>query len=133
MSPTIRLSVLPQCLVFSLEMFLRAPLTSKCTSNLLAITHCTLTASLTVPSFPSLINNYLHVAAITTLFYDYLVTFDAEATFIWERPKSIGAYSFLINRYFAIVANMIIVIPGIGKNAHSEQVCSFKISFLGRN
>ncbi|PPQ78129.1 hypothetical protein CVT25_015654 [Psilocybe cyanescens] len=68
-----------------------------------------------------LINNYVHVAAITCLFYDYLVTFDAEVTYIWRRPKSIGVYSFLVNRYFAIVANVIIVIPGIGENAHSEQ------------
>lgn len=70
----------------------------------------------------SLIHNYVHVAAITCLFYDHLVTFDAEVTYIWGRPKSIGVYSFLVNRYFAIVANIIIVIPGIGENAHSEQV-----------
>ncbi|KAH9484931.1 hypothetical protein JR316_0001835 [Psilocybe cubensis] len=74
-----------------------------------------------------LINNYLHVAAITCLFYDYSVTFGTEVTFIWEPPKSLGAYSFLVNRYFAIIANIIIVIPGIGENAHSAQVRSIYI------
>lgn len=47
----------------------------------------------------ALIHNCIEAAAITVLFYDHLVTFAEETTYIWARRKHASAILFLVNRY----------------------------------
>lgn len=38
--------------------------------------------------------------------YDYMATLTDEITFIWHRPKALSAMAYLVNRYFALLANI---------------------------
>jgi len=51
-------------------------------------------------------HNFLHLAAITFLFYDHLITSGNEIDYLWRRPKSASAYWFFFNRYFAFFGNI---------------------------
>lgn len=57
-------------------------------------------------------HNYLHLVAITFLFYDHLITSGNEIDYLWRRPKSQSAYWFFLNRYFAFLGNIAVTILG---------------------
>ncbi|RDB26178.1 hypothetical protein Hypma_006408 [Hypsizygus marmoreus] len=59
-----------------------------------------------------LIHSYLHLFAISFLFYDHLVTFGNEVDYLWRRPKTQSAYWFFFNRYFAFFGNIAVTILG---------------------
>ncbi|THV01134.1 hypothetical protein K435DRAFT_836962 [Dendrothele bispora CBS 962.96] len=48
-----------------------------------------------------LFQQYMHIAGITILFWDHLLTFDDEFEYIWSRPKIISSYLFFVNRYLS--------------------------------
>ncbi|EPQ53535.1 hypothetical protein GLOTRDRAFT_94760 [Gloeophyllum trabeum ATCC 11539] len=40
------------------------------------------------------------------LFYDHVLTFDSEVSFIWQSSARVGKTLFLLNRYFALASNI---------------------------
>ncbi|KAG1874850.1 hypothetical protein F4604DRAFT_1955230 [Suillus subluteus] len=57
-------------------------------------------------------NNIVSVAIITLISYDYMLQFEKEVTFVWERRWSVMSYLYLAVRYFGIVHVMICAIWG---------------------
>ncbi|KAJ7115128.1 hypothetical protein C8R43DRAFT_1156330 [Mycena crocata] len=53
--------------------------------------------------------NYCHIFGMALLFWDHLITIDAEAQYLWRRPKSSGAYLFFVVRYGALTSNIPII------------------------
>lgn len=49
---------------------------------------------------------YTILAGNSILIYDHIVTLPEEIAFIWRRPKALPAMLFLLNRYFALLANI---------------------------
>ncbi|KAG1763305.1 hypothetical protein EDD22DRAFT_887559 [Suillus occidentalis] len=49
---------------------------------------------------------YTILAGSSILIYDHMLTLPEEITFIWRRPKALPAMLFLLNRYFALFANI---------------------------
>jgi len=46
------------------------------------------------------------------LYYDHLISMDKEVNLIWRRRKSLSAYCFLLNRYFAFISGIpVSIIP----------------------
>ncbi|KNZ73362.1 hypothetical protein J132_07660, partial [Termitomyces sp. J132] len=43
-------------------------------------------------------------------FYDHLITFGKEVTYLWLRPKTQSAYWFFFNRYFAFLGNIVVIV-----------------------
>ncbi|KAG2360799.1 hypothetical protein BDR07DRAFT_122964 [Suillus spraguei] len=48
-------------------------------------------------------NNNISVVIITLIFYEYILQFEKEVTFVWERQWSAMTYLYLVVRYFGIV------------------------------
>ncbi|KAG2368313.1 hypothetical protein BDR07DRAFT_1391717 [Suillus spraguei] len=48
-------------------------------------------------------NNNIAVAIITLISYEYVLQFDKEVTFVWQRQWSAMSYLYLVVRYFGIV------------------------------
>ncbi|KIK65885.1 hypothetical protein GYMLUDRAFT_70162 [Collybiopsis luxurians FD-317 M1] len=53
-------------------------------------------------------NNYLYLLAFTLLYYDHLLTFDAEVQFIWSHLST--SKLFLLNRYFSFGGNIVVLL-----------------------
>ncbi|KAI0342269.1 hypothetical protein BDW22DRAFT_178335 [Trametopsis cervina] len=51
------------------------------------------------------IDNFCHLAGLTVLYYDYLITFGEEYRHIWRNPRSGASILFLVNRYFAFLVS----------------------------
>lgn len=49
---------------------------------------------------------YTVLAGNSILIYDHILTLPEEIAFIWCRPKALPAMLFLLNRYFALLANI---------------------------
>ncbi|KAJ3559388.1 hypothetical protein NM688_g385 [Phlebia brevispora] len=54
-----------------------------------------------VPPSQSRLTNYFHLAGMTILYYDHLITFGDEYWRIWRNLRSPGSWYFMLNRYFA--------------------------------
>ncbi|KAG1726405.1 hypothetical protein EDB19DRAFT_2028407 [Suillus lakei] len=54
-----------------------------------------------------LVHLYAILVANSILIYDHVATLPEEIAFIWCRPKALSAVLFLINRYVALLANII--------------------------
>ncbi|KAG1774167.1 hypothetical protein EV702DRAFT_549423 [Suillus placidus] len=52
-------------------------------------------------------NNNISVAIITLISYEYLLQFEKEVTFVWERQWSAMTYLYLVVRYFGILIAMV--------------------------
>ncbi|KAG5730740.1 hypothetical protein E4T56_gene3480 [Termitomyces sp. T112] len=72
----------------------------------------------------SLIINFLHIAALSILFYDYLITSGDEVEYVWRRLKTKSTYLFFLNRYFAFFSNIAESVL-IFKNVESERSIVF--------
>ncbi|KAF9458375.1 hypothetical protein BDZ94DRAFT_1270771, partial [Collybia nuda] len=59
-----------------------------------------------------LAHNYLHVFAVSILFYDHVITLGREIEFVWRRPKSTSSYCFFLNRYSALSSNVAVMVLG---------------------
>ena len=71
-----------------------------------------------MPSFPLTDGAFLCDVAI--LFYDYLLTFSAEVSYIWPQPLSLNTSLFYLNRYISFVGNIatpILLFSDIGYSA----------------
>ncbi|KAG2114718.1 uncharacterized protein F5147DRAFT_677718 [Suillus discolor] len=51
-------------------------------------------------------NNNISVAIITLVSYEYMLQFEKEVTFVWQREWSIMTYMYLAVRYFGISVSM---------------------------
>lgn len=52
------------------------------------------------------------VAIITLISYEYMLQFEKEVTFVWERQWSVMTYLYLVVRYFGIILGMICALWG---------------------
>ncbi|KAG1773199.1 hypothetical protein EDD22DRAFT_317428 [Suillus occidentalis] len=57
-------------------------------------------------------NNNIAVAIITLISYEYMLQFEKEVTFVWERQWSVMTYLYLVVRYFGIILGMICALWG---------------------
>ncbi|KAG1826087.1 uncharacterized protein BJ212DRAFT_1317991 [Suillus subaureus] len=48
-------------------------------------------------------NNSVAVAIITLISYEYMLQFEKEVTFVWQRQWSVMTCLYLVVRYFGIV------------------------------
>lgn len=53
---------------------------------------------------------YAILAGNSILMYDHVATLPEEIAFIWRRPKALSGMLFLLNRYFALLANIFYVV-----------------------
>jgi len=56
------------------------------------------------------LNSYLHLFAISILYYDWTLTFDLEISSIWRRPFKAPAICFILNRYISVIGNVFITV-----------------------
>ncbi|KAJ7887374.1 hypothetical protein B0H13DRAFT_2043054 [Mycena leptocephala] len=68
------------------------------------------------------INGYLGLAAIGLLGYDYLLTFRSEVRYIWAPGHSRASAWYLFVRYFALCANMAMLVLYFGN--FPSEVCT---------
>ncbi|KAL1736831.1 hypothetical protein EV714DRAFT_266787 [Schizophyllum commune] len=54
------------------------------------------------------LSHRLQTVALTILIYDHILTFGSEVKYIWPTWRTFGSIVFLLNRYFAFVANVVI-------------------------
>ncbi|KAG2064117.1 hypothetical protein BDR04DRAFT_1110613 [Suillus decipiens] len=59
-------------------------------------------------------NNNLAVVIITLICYDYILQFEKEVAFVWERQWSVMSYLYLVVRYFGIVLAMYVAAVSYG-------------------
>ncbi|KAI0795412.1 hypothetical protein C8Q75DRAFT_448834 [Abortiporus biennis] len=59
-----------------------------------------------VPVYQLYLHNYLHLLGVSILYYDYVITFSDEVSYVWFKPKSGAAWLFLLNRYFSLFADV---------------------------
>ncbi|KAF9041519.1 hypothetical protein BJ165DRAFT_290706 [Panaeolus papilionaceus] len=59
-----------------------------------------------------MIHNYLHMFAISCLYYDHLLTSGREVEFLWKKTKNRSAYWFFLNRYIAFFGNIAVSVLG---------------------
>ncbi|KAG1908017.1 uncharacterized protein F5891DRAFT_998298 [Suillus fuscotomentosus] len=52
-------------------------------------------------------NNNTSVVVITLIFYEYVLQFEKEVTFVWERQWSVMTYLYLAVRYFGMLIAII--------------------------
>ncbi|KAJ3786456.1 hypothetical protein GGU10DRAFT_386612 [Lentinula aff. detonsa] len=52
------------------------------------------------------LGDFLFSSALAFLYYDHLLTLDAEFQLIWKRSRSTSRYFFFVNRYFAFFGNI---------------------------
>jgi hypothetical protein len=67
-------------------------------------------------------NNNISVAIITLISYEYMLQFEKEVTFVWQRQWSVMSYLYLVVRYFGIFLAMIAAMWG-GLIYMSEAPC----------
>ncbi|KAF4616819.1 hypothetical protein D9613_008367 [Agrocybe pediades] len=79
-----------------------------------------------------LVHNYLHIFAISCLYYDHFVTVGQEIEYLWKRPKRHSSYWFFANRYVAFFGNIAVTVLGftdlysqrcVGKSTNEILVC----------
>ncbi|RPD65688.1 hypothetical protein L227DRAFT_570971 [Lentinus tigrinus ALCF2SS1-6] len=55
---------------------------------------------------PVHIHNYLHLAGVVILYYDWLLTFGEEYWRIWKAPRSMPSILFFLNRYLPLLGDI---------------------------
>ncbi|KJA15292.1 hypothetical protein HYPSUDRAFT_72147 [Hypholoma sublateritium FD-334 SS-4] len=58
------------------------------------------------------LHDYLHIFAISFLFYDHAITIGEEIEYLWKRPKNRSTYWLFVNRYLAFFGNIAVVVLG---------------------
>ncbi|KIK40387.1 hypothetical protein CY34DRAFT_807234 [Suillus luteus UH-Slu-Lm8-n1] len=67
---------------------------------------------------------YTIMAGNSILIYDHILTLPEETAFIWRRPKALPAMLFLLNRYFALFANISSLVVDFLPIIISDESCS---------
>ncbi|KAK0219918.1 hypothetical protein IW262DRAFT_989063 [Armillaria fumosa] len=57
-----------------------------------------------------LLHNYLHMIAISFVYWDHFITLDAEIEYLWKQPKTPSARLFFLNRYLAFFGNICVTV-----------------------
>lgn len=52
---------------------------------------------------------------VALLYYDYILTFPAEVSHMWSQPISANALLFLLNRYVALLGNIVVLMGLSGR------------------
>ncbi|KAI0360506.1 hypothetical protein OH77DRAFT_1445358 [Trametes cingulata] len=52
------------------------------------------------------IHNYLHLAGVVILYYDFFLTFGEEYHRVWKNPRTISSILFYLNRYLPILGDI---------------------------
>ncbi|KAL7284076.1 hypothetical protein ACG7TL_001354 [Trametes sanguinea] len=52
------------------------------------------------------IHNYLHLAGVAVLYYDFFLTFGEEYVRVWKNPRTISSILFGLNRYLPILGDI---------------------------
>ncbi|KAF9555897.1 hypothetical protein CPC08DRAFT_695019 [Agrocybe pediades] len=75
-----------------------------------------------------MIDNFLHMFAISFLYYDHLITIgslrSAEVEYIWKRPKGPSSYWFMANRYIPFFGNIAVTVLGYSYNTDTSRSCN---------
>ncbi|KAJ6564986.1 hypothetical protein DFH09DRAFT_1158265 [Mycena vulgaris] len=50
--------------------------------------------------------DYAHLVGMTILYWDHVITLDREINLLWKRRKSLSSYCFFVNRYFAFLSGI---------------------------
>ncbi|KAF8890466.1 hypothetical protein BD779DRAFT_1671400 [Infundibulicybe gibba] len=56
------------------------------------------------------LSGYLHIFAITLLYYDHFITMGREVKYLWRRPKRPSTYWFFLHRYFSFFMNIMMTL-----------------------
>ncbi|KAK7053230.1 hypothetical protein VNI00_003855 [Paramarasmius palmivorus] len=56
------------------------------------------------------VHSLMQILSTSILFWDHIITLDAEVKYIWLRPKSRSSIMFLAIRYFALASNISVLI-----------------------
>ena len=59
---------------------------------------------------------------VAILFYDHLLTFSAEVSYIWPEPISLNTFLFYLNRYISFVGNIATLIIFLSDFGHPAEV-----------
>lgn len=73
-------------------------------------------------------------AAITLLYYDWLVTLPAEIAHVWRRPLGASSGWFLLNRYLSVLGNVavsVVQLAPLPKAACGSAVLFHQILLIG--
>ncbi|KIK52290.1 hypothetical protein GYMLUDRAFT_265491 [Collybiopsis luxurians FD-317 M1] len=93
------------------------PLTSSAVFNMLSITQ-----------FESIqLANIMFSSALGFLYYDHLLTLDAEVRLIWTRPKNMSRYLFFINRYLSFFGNIVSAVSLFSTSLSVSRCRSFEL------
>ncbi|KAI9065618.1 hypothetical protein FKP32DRAFT_1567581 [Trametes sanguinea] len=52
------------------------------------------------------IHNYLHLAGVAVLYYDFFLTFGEEYFRVWKNPRTVSSILFYLNRYLPILGDI---------------------------
>jgi len=69
-------------------------------------------------------SNYVTVAAVVTLLYDYTLTFAEEVEFVWQQKMSFGKILFLLNRYIPMADLVILMNSYVNQAIRDEKFCT---------
>ncbi|KAF5379554.1 hypothetical protein D9757_009259 [Collybiopsis confluens] len=70
-------------------------------------------------------HGYWEIAATTLVFWDYILTFEGELELIWRRKKNGVSVLFILNRYLAIIAQLVTTYAHVSGNVTYEVRPSF--------
>ncbi|KAE9391074.1 hypothetical protein BT96DRAFT_925523 [Gymnopus androsaceus JB14] len=71
---------------------------------------------------------YVQFAASTLVFWSYFITFENELELIWRRPKNGVTVLFLVNRYLAMIAQIVTTYTQVSPNV-TYEFCKFAIAY----
>ncbi|KAG1906307.1 uncharacterized protein F5891DRAFT_559182 [Suillus fuscotomentosus] len=79
----------------------------------------------------ALVQLYTLFVAISILLYDHMATLPEEIMIIWCRPKATFAVLFLVNRYIAVLSNILdLMSTFLPVSIERFQLCFFNIYYL---
>ncbi|KAG7448397.1 uncharacterized protein BT62DRAFT_1003114 [Guyanagaster necrorhizus] len=57
-----------------------------------------------------LFHNYLHMIAMSFVYWDHFVTLDTEIEYLWKQPQTPSARLFFLNRYLSFFGNICVTV-----------------------
>ncbi|KIM75818.1 hypothetical protein PILCRDRAFT_665697 [Piloderma croceum F 1598] len=67
-------------------------------------------------------SNYIIVASVTFLLYDYALTFAQEVEFVWQQKMGLGKALFLLNRYIPMIDLVFRMIANVEPAINSHKL-----------
>ncbi|KAF5336749.1 hypothetical protein D9758_016266 [Tetrapyrgos nigripes] len=77
-----------------------------------------------------MVHRYMYLLGITILYWDHIITFGDEVSYIWTRPKILSSYCFLIIRYLALVGTIPVTVVKFSVMSTSVQAIPFLLDCL---